>query len=49
MKALSFTVVPVRSRRHQALFDRDLPFRGRRERPKTQYQRRPKHPLKDQQ
>ena len=43
MKHLQFTLPPVRERRHRALFDRDLPFRGRVERSKTEYRRQPKH------
>ena len=43
MKPIHFVVPPVQERRHQALFDRDLPFRGRVEKPKTVYRRRPKH------
>jgi hypothetical protein len=43
MKPISFVLPAPRQRRHQALFDQDLPFRHRREQPKTQYQRRPKH------
>lgn len=43
MKTLSFVVEQPRQRRHRELFDRDLPFRARVERPKTDYQRRPKH------
>ena len=44
MKPVSFVLQPPRQRRHQALFDQDLPFRGRVEQPKTVYKRRPKHP-----
>ena len=47
MKHLQFTLKPVKERRHRALFDQDLPFRGRVERPKTEYQRRPKHRDRD--
>jgi hypothetical protein len=43
MKTLSFVVEQPRQRRHRELFDRDLPFRNRVERPKTDYRRRPKH------
>jgi hypothetical protein len=43
MKTLSFVIDAPRQRRHRELFDRDLPFRARVERPKTDYQRRPKH------
>jgi stalled ribosome alternative rescue factor ArfA len=43
MKPIHFTLPPVKERRHQALFDNDLPFRGRVERPKTVYKRKPKH------
>jgi stalled ribosome alternative rescue factor ArfA len=44
MKPIHFTLPPVKERRHQALFDSDLPFRGRVEQPKTVYKRKPKHP-----
>lgn len=44
MKPIHFTLPAPKERRHQALFDRDLPFRGRVEQPKTVYRRRPKHP-----
>ena len=40
---------PVQERRHRALFDADLPFRGRVEKPKTVYQRQPKHRKQEQQ
>ena len=43
MKPIHFALPPVRERRHRALFDEDLPFRGRVERPKTLYRRQPKH------
>jgi stalled ribosome alternative rescue factor ArfA len=43
MKPISFVLQPPRQRRHQALFDSDLPFRGRVEQPKTVYKRQPKH------
>lgn len=43
MKPIHFTVVPPTPRRHRALFAADLPFRARREQPKTVYQRRAKH------
>lgn len=43
MKTLSFVVEQPRKRHHRELFDRDLPFRARVERPKTDYRRRPKH------
>jgi hypothetical protein len=43
MKPISFVIDAPRPRRHRELFDRDLPFRARIERPKTDYQRRPKH------
>ena len=48
MKPIHFVLTPVRERRHRALFDQDLPFRGRREQPKTVYQRRPRHPQREQ-
>jgi hypothetical protein len=44
MKPIHFVLTPVRERRHRALFDQDLPFRARREQPKTVYRRRPRHP-----
>ena len=47
MKVIQFKIQPPSERRHRALFDRDLPFRVRVERAKTQYRRRPKHPNKD--
>lgn len=41
---LSFKIEPIKSRHHRALFDEDLPFKHRVEKPKKgQYQRRPKH------
>lgn len=43
MKAIQFKIQPPKERRHRALFDQDLPFRARVERPKTEYRRRPKH------
>jgi len=43
MKTIQFTLPPVKQRAHRALFDQDLPFRGRVERPKTDYRRKPKH------
>ena len=43
MKPIQFKLPPVRERRHRALFDQALPFRGRVEQPKTVYQRQPKH------
>lgn len=49
MKPVSFVIEQPRQRRHQMLFDRDLPFRGRREQNKTVYRRRPKHPSRDNQ
>jgi hypothetical protein len=48
MKPIHFVLAPVRERRHRALFDQDLPFRGRREQPKTVYQRRARHPQREQ-
>ena len=47
MKPVAFKIAPVKRRRHRALYDEDLPFRPRREDPKTVYRRRPKHPLKE--
>ena len=43
MKPIQFTLPPAKQRAHRALFDRDLPFRGRVEQPKTAYTRKPKH------
>ena len=48
MKPIHFVLAPVRERRHRVLFDQDLPFRHRREQPKTVYQRRAKHPQREQ-
>lgn len=48
MKPIHFSLPPVRERRHRVLFDHDLPFRGRVERPKTQYRRQPKHKNREQ-
>jgi len=49
MKPISFVIEQPRQRRHRELFDRDLPFRNRVERPKTDYQRRPKHIKREEQ
>ena len=49
MKPIHFTIQAPKERRHRALFDQDLPFRGRVERPKTEYRRRPKHKNREQQ
>jgi stalled ribosome alternative rescue factor ArfA len=43
MKTIHFTIQAPKERRHRALFDGDLPFRGRVEQPKTVYKRKPKH------
>jgi len=43
MKPIHFTIQAPKERRHRALFDADLPFRGRVEQPKTVYKRKPKH------
>jgi hypothetical protein len=43
MKTLNFVIEQPRRRAHRALFDRELPFRARREQPKNQYQRRVKN------
>jgi hypothetical protein len=48
MKPIHFVLAPVRERRHRALFDQDLPFRHRREQPKTVYRRRARHPQREQ-
>lgn len=47
MKHIQFKIQAPKERRHRALFDRDLPFRGRVERAKTEYRRRPKHRDRD--
>jgi hypothetical protein len=47
MKPIQFIVPEPKQRRHRALFDRDLPFRQRVERPKTEYRRRAKHQRHD--
>ncbi len=47
MKPIQFRLEAPRERRHRALFDQDLPFRGRVERPKTEYRRKPKHRDRD--
>lgn len=47
MKPIHFTLQPVKERRHRALFNEDLPFRPRVERPKTDYRRKPKHRDRD--
>lgn len=47
MKPISFKIAAPKERRHRALFDQDLPFRGRVEQPKTVYQRQPKHKNRD--
>jgi stalled ribosome alternative rescue factor ArfA len=43
MTPIQFKIQAPPQRRHRALFDQSLPFRGRVEQPKTQYQRQPKH------
>jgi stalled ribosome alternative rescue factor ArfA len=43
MKPIHFTLAPVKERRHRALFNSDLPFRGRVEQPKTVFKRKLKH------
>lgn len=48
MKTLSFTVqLPRQRRRAVELYSRDTPFRPKVERPKTVYQRQPKHRNRD--
>jgi hypothetical protein len=47
MKPIHFVIPAVKSRNHRVLFDRDLPFRGRKEDPKTIYRRKPKHSKQD--
>lgn len=47
MKPIQFKLAPAPQRRHRALFDEDLPFRPRVERPKTDYRRKPKHRDRD--
>jgi stalled ribosome alternative rescue factor ArfA len=48
MKPIQFILPPVKERRHRALFNDDLPFRGRVEKPKTVYRRQPKHKNREQ-
>lgn len=48
MKPIHFTVPQTPQRRHRALFDANLPFRGRVEQSKTQYRRKPKHRNREQ-
>ena len=43
MKPIHFTLLAPKERRHQALFDRDLPFRPRTEQNRVLYQRHTKH------
>lgn len=43
MKTNTFTVQAPTQRRHQMLFDQDLPFRGRVEKSKTLHNRKVKH------
>jgi len=43
MKHSTFTVPATPNRRHRALFDSELPFRGRKEKSRVRYQRRDKH------
>lgn len=47
MKPIQFTLTAPKKRAHRALFDQALPFRGRVERPKTDYRRKPKHRERD--
>ena len=49
MKPIQFVLPPVKERRHRALFDDDLPFRGRVQKPKTIYKRKVKHKNRDDQ
>ena len=45
---ISFRIEPIKSRRHRALFDDELPFKHRVEKSKKgQYNRRPKHKNRD--
>ena len=45
---ISFRIEPMKPRAHRALFDDELPFKPKVEKPKKgQYQRRPKHRNKD--
>jgi hypothetical protein len=48
MKPISFVLQPPRQRRHQALFDQDLPFRGRAEKSRISYNRKVKHKQREQ-
>lgn len=42
-QVLSFKIQAPKARAHRALFDTDLPFRGRVEQSKKQFRRVPKH------
>jgi stalled ribosome alternative rescue factor ArfA len=45
---LSFRIEPMKHRAHKVLFDEDLPFKNKVEKPKKgQYLRRPKHRKND--
>jgi stalled ribosome alternative rescue factor ArfA len=47
-EVISFRIEPMKHRAHRALFDDDLPFKPKVEKPKKgQYQRRQKHRNKD--
>ena len=48
MKPIHFVLQAPKERRHRALFNDDLPFRGRVEKPKTVYRRQPKHKNREQ-
>lgn len=48
MKLISFKIAAPKGRMHRALFDQDLPFRGRVEQPRTVYRRQPKHRKQEQ-
>lgn len=46
---LTFRIEPMKHRAHKALFDEDLPFKPKVEKPKKgQYRRRDKHRKQDQ-
>jgi hypothetical protein len=42
-KPEKIVIPPAKQRAHRMLFDDNLPFRARREAPRTQYRRNPKH------
>jgi hypothetical protein len=47
-ETITFRIEPIKRRVHKALFDDELPFQPKVEKPKKgQYNRRPKHRYKD--